>query len=229
MIPYLSNNLSEELFPSIEQANPEGLVAVSQSMTVVRTLAAYQQGIFPWHEQHGLTYWFSPDPRLVFFPEQWSSNQTIKRAVKNLGEYQIKVNASFESVIHHCATRAPSQNHLIQDNVSWISKKFIEIYTDLHIKGWAHSIEVWQDSLVGGIYGIGIGNMFFGESMVSLKSGGSKVAFQALMHLAQRYNWSCVDGQVESPHLMLLGGVSIPRKQFKELINNNPTSFLTWR
>lgn len=204
-------------FPSPETASEEGIVAYGYDLTPERLLEAYQNGIFPWYNEEEPVLWWSPNPRFVLFPEKLHISKNIKKLLlKNI--YQVTYNQSFEEVIRNCAS-IPRKD---QDG-TWIHPEMIATYTQLHQLGYAHSVEVWYDNqLVGGLYGIKMGNIFCGESMFSRKSNASQVGF--ITFLQQHTEIKLVDCQVYSEYLEKLGAEEIPRTQFLEIIKKNKAS-----
>ncbi|WP_373310113.1 leucyl/phenylalanyl-tRNA--protein transferase [Capnocytophaga cynodegmi] len=204
-------------FPSPEIASEEGIIAYGYDLTPERLLEAYQNGIFPWYNEEEPVLWWSPNPRFVLFPEKLHISKNIKKLLrKNI--YQVTYNQSFEEVIINCAS-IPRKD---QDG-TWIHPEMITTYTQLHQLGYAHSVEVWYDNqLVGGLYGIKMGNIFCGESMFSRKSNASQVGF--ITFLQQHTEIKLVDCQVYSEYLEKLGAEEIPRTQFLEIIRRNKVS-----
>ncbi|MFK8282829.1 leucyl/phenylalanyl-tRNA--protein transferase [Capnocytophaga cynodegmi] len=204
-------------FPSPEIASEEGIVAYGYDLTPERLLEAYQNGIFPWYNEEEPVLWWSPNPRFVLFPEKLHISKNIKKLLrKNI--YQVTYNQSFEEVIINCAS-IPRKG---QDG-TWIHPEMITTYTQLHQLGYAHSVEVWyENQLVGGLYGIKMGNIFCGESMFSRKSNASQVGF--ITFLQQHPEIKLVDCQVYSEYLEKLGAEEIPRTQFLEIIRKNKVS-----
>lgn len=202
---------SELAFPCVENAleEPNGLLAVGGDLSAERLLIAYRSGIFPWFSEDEPIMWWSPNPRCVLFPEQLRINRSLRKAILHT-DIEIKHNTAFRQVMEHCA--APRK----QQDGTWILPAMIEAYCSLHQKGKAHSIECWRnDSLIGGLYGVAIGKVFFGESMFSLENNASKIA---LVSLAQSGKWSLIDCQQPSDHLQKLGATEIPRKTFIKLL-----------
>lgn len=188
---------------------PAGLLAIGGDLTPVRLLNAYAGGIFPWFSAGEPILWWSPDPRIVFRTDAVHLSRRFRRQLRSL-DWQVTADNAFTDVIQACGL-APRPG---QDG-TWISPEMIQAYTALHALGHAHSVEVWEgETLVGGIYGVGIGRMFFGESMFSARSGGSKVALAALGALLQRWQVPLMDAQVENPHLIRMGATAMPRDAF---------------
>ncbi len=209
--PYwLNHNTSNFEFPPIESAltDPNGLLAVGGDLSPDRLLQAYRQGIFPWFSDDQPILWWSPDPRAVAYPSEIKISRSLKKTLrKNL--FQIKFDTHFKEVIEACA--APRTNA----DGTWLTDEMQNAYLTLFKLGHAHSIEVWQnDELVGGLYGIAMGRVFFGESMFSRVTDASKIAFVHLAKILQEWNYALIDCQVTSEHMSSLGAVEIPRHVF---------------
>ena len=189
--------------------DPDGLLAIGGDLSRPRLLNAYRHGIFPWFSAGQPPLWWSPDPRMVFPTDQVRLSTRFRRGLKRCA-WQVRADTCFEQVITACA-RSPRAGQ----QGTWITSGMRQAYIDLHRQGDAHSVEVFEgDALVGGIYGIAIGRMFFGESMFSGRSGGSKVALAALANRLRAWGWPLIDAQVENDHLHSLGGVLMPREDF---------------
>ena len=202
------------VFPPSSQAldEPNGLIAVGGDLSVSRLLAAYQRGIFPWFEPGESILWWTPDPRMVLFPHEFHCSKSLRKVLKK-NTYRIAINTCFEQVMRACASPRDDADG------TWISEEMVLAYTELHRLGYAHSFECYQDdTLVGGLYGVKIGNIFFGESMFSLRSNSSKVAFTALVSMAIASGVTLIDCQVANAHLASLGAREIMRDQFEELL-----------
>lgn len=196
--------------PDAALAEPPGLLAWGGDLSVPRLLGAYRQGIFPWFSDGQPILWWSPDPRMVLRTGQVHLPRRLRRELRH-SDWRVGADSAFAAVVSACAT-APRPG---QDG-TWITAGMREAYLALHAGGHAHSLEVWDGSgaLVGGIYGVRIGRMFFGESMFSAQSGGSKVALAALCHAMDAAGMPLLDCQVVSPHLRTLGAVAIARTSF---------------
>ena len=193
-------------------AEPDGLLAVGGDLSSERLLNAYSNGIFPWYSDGQPIMWWSPDPRTVLFPDQPKISRSLRKVLRQ-DRFDLSYDREFENVIEACA--APRSDGA----GTWITTAMMRAYTDLHRRGHAHSIECWQDGeLVGGLYGISIGRVFFGESMFSRVRDASKVAFIHLARQLASWNFGLIDCQVYSPHLASLGAHSIPRTQFLGLL-----------
>jgi leucyl/phenylalanyl-tRNA--protein transferase len=196
-------------FPPVEEANDEGLLAVGGDLSPERLLLAYQSGIFPWFNSDSLIMWWSPEPRMVLYPNQVKISKSMRKVLRT-NTFTLTVNTCFEKVLEHCAS--VSRNN--QDG-TWITKKMKDAYLELHRRGFAKSYEVWQDTLlVGGLYGVDLGTVFCGESMFSLRSNASKFAFIKLAQELKEKNYKFIDCQLYTEHLASLGAIEVPRKEF---------------
>lgn len=203
-------------FPPLSQADEEGLLLVGGRVTPERILSAYQSGIFPWYNNDALPLWWSPDPRFVLFPDQLHVSSSMKKVLRS-GKFELKLNTAFGQVLAACST----VERRGQDG-TWITPAMKETYLHLHQTGWAISVETWQDNqLVGGMYGISIGQVFFGESMFSLVSNASKFALISFVELLKQHNFKLLDCQVYTNHLESLGAQSISRKNFAQLLSQH--------
>jgi leucyl/phenylalanyl-tRNA--protein transferase len=209
-IVWLEDNNYE--FPPVEQAltDPDGLLAAGGSLSPEILLKAYRHGIFPWYSEGQPILWWSPDPRCVLFPENLKISRSLKKTL-NKKMFSIRQDTAFREVMLNCAK--PRKD----DTGTWITHNMLEAYCQMHELGYAHSIECWQDDeLVGGLYGIALGKMFFGESMFSKKNDASKVA---LVHLCNSVKPKLIDVQVYSSHMERMGAEMIPRKKFIEYLH----------
>ena len=199
--------------PALALQDPNGLLASGGSLSPDWLLSAYRQGIFPWYNPGESILWWSPDPRFGFVPGQVHlSRSRLKRLAKQ--DWTIRADTCFEQVIQHCAN-APRAGQ----PGTWITDEMIDAYTALHHLGFGHSIEVFEHGqLVGGLYGLTIGRMFFAESMFSLKSQASAFALFALGKQLAAWGWPWLDAQMENPHLKLLGGKPMPRGEYIEMV-----------
>lgn len=200
-------------FPPVDHAFEDGLLAAGGDLSTERLLDAYRHGIFPWFNEDDPILWWSPDPRLVLFPNEVKISKSLNKVLKN-SDMTVTTDRAFNQVMHSCA--APRANKVAQqENGTWIHQNMIEAYTELHKQGYAHSVEVWHDNqLVGGLYGIAIGEVFFGESMFSQMRDSSKIALVALCQQLQRWQFSLIDCQIYSDHLARLGAKNITRSEF---------------
>ncbi len=203
--------LDEEFlgFPPATEANSEGLLAIGGRLTEDWLLTAYSNGLFPWFNEGEPILWWSPDPRCVFFPDRVHISKSMHRTLNN-SELDFRLDTNFDSVIRQCATV-----YRKDQNGTWISKDMIQAYSRLHEIGMAHSAELYRrDELIGGLYGVSIGGVFFGESMFSLKKNASKMALIRLCQWLDNSGFTLFDCQVYSPHLERMGAVEISRADF---------------
>ena len=206
-IPILHAGIREP-FPSVATAQTNGLLAAGGDLSPQRLLDAYRHGIFPWYSRGEPILWWSPDPRTVFATDKIHVSTRMQRWLRHC-DWSIRADTDFPAVIRACAQPRPRQP------TTWITREMFDAYCALHELGHAHSIEVYEgDRLVGGLYGVAIGRMFFGESMVSLTSGGSKAALAALARQLHDWEWGLIDAQVENPHLLRMGATHLPRDAF---------------
>ena len=197
------------LFPSPEQASAEGIVAVGGDLQPERVMLAYQKGIFPWFESDDFLLWWSPDPRMVLFPDQLKISKSM-RTVLRKKQFEVTFNKSFDQVVEACA-----KVKRFGQNGTWITPGLMEVYSTLHTQGHAHSVEVWEEgSLVGGLYGIDLGTVFCGESMFSKSSNASKVALISLVKELKKNKYELIDCQVPTQHLASMGAEPISRTEF---------------
>ena len=203
-------------FPATREAleAPNGLLAWGGDLDPRRLLNAYTRGIFPWYSEGQPLLWWSPAPRCVIYPEKVHlSRRTARRY--NSGEFQLTADRAFEQVVERCAQ--PRQ----YEAGTWITGEMLHAYTELHRMGYAHSVEVWHESeLVGGIYGLALGQVFFGESMFSHRTDASKVALVALCDELVKRSIGLLDCQVSNPHLMSMGAVEITRAEFERCLQD---------
>jgi leucyl/phenylalanyl-tRNA--protein transferase len=191
------------------RADMGGLLAVGADLSPARILVAYRHGIFPWGTVERQPLWYSPDPRMVLFPAEFRLTASLRKTLR-ARRYEVRLDSDFAAVIGACAT-APRPG---QDG-TWISPDMIDAYIRLHELGWAHSVEVYAEgNLTGGLYGLGIGRMFYGESMFSRRSNASKIAFAHLVRYLLAHDFGMVDCQMRTEHLASLGGREIPRDDF---------------
>jgi leucyl/phenylalanyl-tRNA--protein transferase len=204
----------EILFPPVEHAE-NGLLAVGGDLSPERLLAAYCEGIFPWYSEGEPILWHSPDPRFVLTIESFRVPRRLGRALRAGSRFRVALDTAFEEVIAACASiPRPGQRG------TWITREMMEAYVRLHRMGFAHSVEARiGDTLVGGVYGVSLGGVFFGESMFAKESGASKVAFVALVRQLERWGIGLVDCQVATPHLERFGASAIPRKEYLDLLH----------
>ncbi len=206
--------LSEEnIFPHPDLADESGLLAYGGDLKAERLIQAYANGIFPWYSKGEPILWWSPDPRMVLFPEKLKVSKSLKQSLSNKS-FEVKFDENFEAVIEHCSAVAREG----QDG-TWITEEMCKAYIQLHKKGLAHSVETYSDEvLVGGLYGLSIGSAFFGESMFQTKNDASKVALFFLVEKTKEWNFTFIDAQVETDHMKRMGAENIPRKKFLEIL-----------
>lgn len=201
-------------FPPVEQAlnEPCGLLAAGGDLSLQRLIHAYKRGIFPWYEEDQPILWWCPNPRSVIFPEQLLISRSLRKVLRKK-HFNVTFDRDFEGVIRACA--APRQG----SDGTWITEEMIQAYCQLHEAGFAHSVEAWHEGkLAGGLYGLALGKVFFGESMFCHQSNASKVAFVHLINQLKEQNFTLIDCQVSNPHLESLGAVEIPLSEFKTLL-----------
>lgn len=198
-------------FPNVEEATPDGLLAIGGNLSVVRLLLAYKSGIFPWFDHDEPVLWWSPNPRFVLFPEKLKVSKSMRQVLRNSG-FSVTVNQDFKAVITAC-----SKIKRMGQSDTWITKSMIDAYVKLHKLGYAKSVEVWQNNkLVGGLYGVDLNNgVFCGESMFTAVSNASKVGF---ITFVQNTNYKLIDCQVYTNHLDSLGAEDISRSAFLEYL-----------
>ena len=225
MIPWLRGNAP---FPPVSKAltSPNGLLCAGGDLSPARIVLAYSQGIFPWFSEGDPILWWSPDPRMVLFPEELKVSRSLRKTVARK-PYEIRFDSAFAQVMAACAAPREGQGG------TWIVPEMVAAYTELHGQGFAHSVESWSDGeLVGGLYGVSLGKVFFGESMFARAPDASKVA---LVHLVQRLreaDYRVIDCQQATAHLASLGAREIPRAAFAQLLRESiqyPPSGETWR
>jgi leucyl/phenylalanyl-tRNA--protein transferase len=223
-IPWLAADNYD--FPPSESAllEPNGLLAGGGDLSAGRLIAAYKRGIFPWYEEGQPILWWSPNPRAVLFPNELKVSKSLAKTLRQK-RFEVRFNHNFEGVIRNCS--APRE----KGGGTWITEEMIQAYCDLHVKGIAHSVETWQDGeLTGGLYGLSIGQVFFGESMFSFRPNASKISFVFLTRHLQACNCPMIDCQIGNPHLESLGAREIPLRNFKEVLGThiNADPGLTW-
>jgi leucyl/phenylalanyl-tRNA---protein transferase len=213
-LPILDENNPAQPFPSLQKAlqDPNGLLAVGGCLSSVRLLNAYRHGAFPWFSENDPILWWSPDPRLVLFPEKLNISKKLAKTIRQ-NKFDVTVNQAFDLVIEQCAQlRADGQG-------TWISDDIKLAYSTLHQQGFAHSFEAWQNGeLVGGLYGVALGKIFFGESMFHCVTDASKVAFIHCVDYLKQHDFKLIDCQVYSSHLASFGAIEIPRAEFSKLL-----------
>jgi len=217
MIPWLADNSP---FPLLESAlqEPNGLLAAGGDLSPERLLAAYRQGIFPWYSEGQPILWWSPDPRMVLFPDELKISRSLAKRLRN-SDYEVRFDMAFRDVMLACAeTQRPQQDG------TWITADIIDAYCKLHELGYAHSAETWIDGrLMGGVYGVAIGHMFYGESMFHHVADASKIAFVHMVQRLKQQGFELIDCQMKTSHLASLGAREITRAEFSqrlaELVN----------
>ena len=224
-IVWLSERDSPQAFPPVERAlsEPDGLLAAGGDLSPPRLLEAYRRGIFPWYSRGQPILWWCPDPRAVLIPQQIKVSRSLAKTIRNRG-FETKIDQSFREVLRYCGSTE------LRPGGTWLSPEMRAAYLRLHKLGYAHSVETWlNDRLVGGLYGIAIGNVFFGESMFSLERDASKVALKRLCDELVARGYQMIDCQMATPHLMSLGAELIPRLDFIQLLTAHVGEDLTPR
>lgn len=211
--------MTNMVFPNVENADEDGLLAIGGDLSEERLILAYRSGIFPWFSEGEPILWWSPDPRFVLYPKKVKISKSMKKLIRN-ETFNVTYNQNFEEVIAHCALIKRT------DQVgTWISEEMKRAYINLHKKGIAKSVEVWQNNkLVGGLYGIDLGHVFCGESMFSLVSNASKYGFIKLANQLDKDNYQLIDCQVHTPHLESLGAIMIHRNEFIKVLQSGKKS-----
>ncbi len=206
-------------FPPVSAAlaNPNGLLAAGGELSAARLIDAYRHGIFPWFSPEQPVLWWSPDPRMVLIPHELKVSRSLRKALRKR-DYEVRADTSFRAVMQACAEPRPEQDG------TWISARMIAAYCALHEQGVAHSIETWIDGeLAGGLYGVALGRMFYGESMFTHAADASKIALVHLVRQIERWEFGMIDCQLHTRHLASLGAREIPRADFmrklQELVN----------
>jgi leucyl/phenylalanyl-tRNA--protein transferase len=213
----LGEQADPDWFPPVENAlrEPPGLLAAGGDLRPARLLAAYERGVFPWYASQQPILWWSPDPRMVLFPEEFICSRSLAKTLRN-GPYVTRVDTEFGAIIRGCA--APRRS----GPDTWLNPDMIASYEQLHRLGFGHSVETYEDGqLVGGLYGIQLGGIFFGESMFSLRRDASKVALARLIEECHARDIRVVDCQVASAHLASLGAREVSRGQFAALLRRH--------
>jgi leucyl/phenylalanyl-tRNA--protein transferase len=227
VIPWLD---AKSGFPPVDKAlrEPNGLLAAGGDLSAPRLLEAYRRGIYPWYSEGQPALWWSPDPRMVLFVDEFRPSRSLRRRIARR-EFDVRVDTAFAAVIDACA-RAPRKG---QDG-TWITTEMIGAYVRMHELGYAHSVEAWRDGeLTGGLYGLALGRVFFGESMFARATDASKVCLATLVAMLQQRGMALIDCQQETEHLASLGARPIPRHEFVRLLSElvvstaPPTAFTT--
>ncbi len=206
----------ELIFPPPELADSDGLLAVGGDLSSDRIILAYANGIFPWYSEDSPILWWSPDPRFVLFPHELTVSRSLRQVIKR-DEYRISFDEAFGRVIMHCALVKRGG-----EKGTWITGEMMQAYRLLHEQGYAHSVESWHgDELAGGLYGISLGRIFFGESMFATRANASKVAFATLVERLIRSGYALIDCQVKTRHLESLGAREIAGETFREILRHS--------
>lgn len=210
--PYLTEQ-ERIRFPNPQKGSPEGIVATGANLSPGVLLSAYEQGIFPWFSEGDPLLWWSPDPRFVLFPAELHVPRRVARRLRT-GEYSLSLDTAFAEVIQRCSeVPRPGQDG------TWITSDMVDGYIRLHELGYAHSVEAWRDGeLAGGLYGVSLGRVFFGESMFAAQADASKVAFASLVRYVETLGFELIDCQVYTDHLDRFGAREIPRATFLSLL-----------
>ena len=215
------------IFPNPREASDEGLLAYGGDLCSSRLLTAYRKGIFPWYSPGDPILWWSPDPRLLLYPEKFYLRKSFRRVLRS-GKFRVTFDHAFPNVIRHCAS-VPREGQ----ESTWIVEEIQEAFIRLHKEGFAHSVEVYyEDELVGGLYGIAMGKAFFGESMFSLRADASKVAFKALSDVLGLRGYDFVDCQMQTDHMIGLGAEVVPRDTFLDALKvalTKPSDLGSWQ
>ncbi len=209
--------LTDELiFPDPSLANSDGLLAVGGDLSLDRLILAYKNGIFPWFNDDSQILWWALDPRMVLFPEKFKISKSFKKTL-NKNKFEIRFDTNFKEVINQCGKIIRKD----QDS-TWITNKMIDAYHHLFLNGYAHSVETYMnDELVGGLYGVSIGKVFFGESMFHKVNDASKVAFAHLIEKLKILNFEIIDAQMETPIIKSLGGELIPLSEYRNILSSS--------
>ncbi len=202
-------------FPPPYLTSKDGLLAVGGDLSEERLLSAYSNGIFPWYSEDSPILWWSPDPRLVLIPEELKVSRSLRQTVKKR-LFEVTINKAFPELIRQCA-----QIHRRKGKGTWITEEMIDAYIRLYINGFAHSVESWHNGkLAGGLYGVSLGGVFFGESMFTLINNASKVAFVKLVEKLIEWGFKIIDCQITTQHLISFGAKEIPRNEFMTILKD---------
>ena len=212
MIPWLDRNAP---FPPTHTAlkDPNGLLAAGGDLSPDRLILAYRHGIFPWYTEGDPILWWSPDPRMVLFPQELKISRSLAKTLRNR-QYEIRYDTAFDQVMARCAMPRSNQSG------TWITGEMSDAYARLHRLGYAHSVETWMEGkLAGGLYGVALHPVFFGESMFSRERDASKIALVSLVRLLRHRGYALIDCQMHTGHLASLGARDIPRERFSRLLS----------
>ena len=218
-IVWLSERDSPDAFPPVDRAlrEPDGLLAAGGDLSPARLIAAYQRGIFPWYSHGQPILWWCPDPRAVLFPQDFKASRSLMKTIRNSG-FETRLDTAFETVVNRCGSAE------VRPGGTWLSPEMQAAYEAMHGLGYAHCVETWHEGrLVGGLYGVAVGRMFFGESMFSLERDASKVAMHRLCAELLTRGFHMIDCQMATPHLLSLGAQLIPRTQFIRQLTEHAT------
>lgn len=205
-------------FPAVTNADQDGLLAMGGNLSVDTLVSAYRQGIFPWFNDDQPILWWSPDPRMILIPAEIKISRSLAKKIRQQ-RFTVTCNQSFEQVINNCALRGQNSNDEICD--TWITQSMADAYKTLHSRGYAHSVEVWDNNqLVGGLYGLALGDVFFGESMFSIVTDASKIALATLCCWLREHKYQLIDCQVSSDHLSSLGAKEVTRELFLDSLKD---------
>ena len=211
---YIDN---DSIFPPVEYANEDGILAVGGDLSLGRLIEAYTNGIFPWYSSETPILWWSPDPRFVLYPDEVNVSKSMRQVLRR-NIFEIRYDTSFKEVIIACSRERKHEKG------TWITPEMIDAYIALHNLGLAHSVEAWRDGkLAGGLYGVSIGRMFFGESMFSNESNASKAAFIVLAENLAKLEFDLIDSQVYTMHMETLGAFEMDRKDFIKILKSSIT------
>jgi leucyl/phenylalanyl-tRNA--protein transferase len=225
MIPWLDG---DDPFPPVSRAldEPNGLLAAGGRLTIERLVSAYRQGIFPWYSEGQPVLWWTPDPRMVLEPSAMRISRSLRKRLRRR-EYEVRVDTCFTEVMRACAEPREGQPG------TWITAEMSRAYTALHRHGVAHSVEAWLDgALAGGLYGVALGRMFYGESMFTRATDASKIALAHLARQLERWEFGLIDCQMETAHLASMGAHAVPRREFMNRLSelvNYPGRVGPWR
>jgi len=206
----------EIIFPDPNLAEEDGLLAVGGDLSQERLIEAYANGIFPWYSDGEPILWWSPDPRMILFPDKFKVSKSLRQSIRNKN-FEVCFDRDFKAVIQNCAISDRNG-----DTGTWITTEMQEAYIKLHNAGFAHSVETYKDDkLIGGLYGISLGKAFFGESMFHTESDASKIALYSLVSRMKDWGFHFIDVQQDTKHLESLGAETVPRKKFLELLEGS--------